>query len=374
MNHTALELGEMGLEMPRVYPGNNGKGHGESLPISQGRYLKIVSHLNGDHREEMMKDIQRGMRKQQKCIPPKYFYDARGSELFEQICMTPEYYPTKTELSILDRSAAAIMQFFSPEGGDLIELGSGSNQKIRRLLDVVNPSEHGWIRYVPVDISQNSLLESATELLSYYPDLGILGVLADFTRHIGVLPRRRKLIAFFGSTIGNLTEEEAVLLLKRIRSIMNPSDRFLLGMDMLKPLDVIETAYNDRQGVTRDFNRNILDHLNRELNGNFNSHEFDHLAFFNPREECVEMHLCAKCAVTVRLGDLAMSVDIRKGETLHTEISRKFSRESANRMFRKAGLSVARWFTDPRGWFSLVELQVKTLESGLMMERWSEAI
>jgi L-histidine N-alpha-methyltransferase len=318
-----------------------------------------VNFLDGNHREEMVRDIRRGMMRIQKSIPSKYFYDGRGSLLFEQICMTPEYYPTKTELSILDRSGPEIIQFFSRKAGDLIELGSGSNQKIRKLLEVVRPLDIGRIRYVPVDISNSSLLESATELLQDYENLEILGVLADFTRHVGVLPRCRKLITFFGSTIGNLTEEEAILFLRSIRTIMNSDDRFLLGMDMLKPVEVLEAAYNDKRGVTRDFNRNILEHINRELQGDFNPEDFDHLAFFNAGRERVEMHLRARRTVKAHIADLGLSCDIGEGETIHTEICRKFSRESAGRLFQQAGLSIARWFTDSKGWFSLVELEAQ---------------
>ncbi len=340
-------------------PDMDEEGHLETFPLSQESQVKIVSKLDGNQREEMIKDLRRGMTKTQKSIPPKYFYDDRGSRLFEQICMTPEYYPTKTEFSILEECAAAIMQFFRGEGGDLIELGSGSNQKVRRLLDRWNLSKHQRIRYVPVDISETCLLDSAHDLLKDYERLEILGMVADFTRDIAFLPRGRKLITFFGSTIGNFTEREAVRLFRSIRGIMGLEDRFLLGMDMLKPVDIIESAYNDRQGVTGDFNRNILEHINRELKGDFDSRDFDHWAYFNREKERVEMHLRARRSVTARLEDLCLSVNIREGETIHTEISRKFSWESAQRLFRTAGLSVVRWFTDPKGWFSLVELQIE---------------
>ena len=324
--------------------------------------LRILNYSNGSHREKMLDDILRGMTKRQKSIPAKYFYDARGSQLFDQICMTPEYYPTKTELAILDQSAAEIMQFFFEEGGDLIELGSGSNQKIRKLLDGTPRPGRGWIRYVPVDISRSCLLESARELLDDYENLTVLGVLADFTQHLSVLPRGRKLLTFFGSTIGNLTEPEAVNFLRSVRAIMNRDDRFLLGMDMLKPIEIIEAAYNDRQGVTCDFNRNILAHIDRELGADFDTEDFEHLAFFNTGTECVEMHLKARRNITARIEDLGLSVEIKKGETIHTEISTKFSRKRAQRLFQGAGLSVSRWVTDPKGWFSLIELEANGME------------
>jgi L-histidine Nalpha-methyltransferase len=340
---------EIGFEMP----GMNSTREGN---------LRILNYLNGDYRDQMLDDILQGMTKRQKSIPAKYFYDARGSRLFDQICMTPEYYPTKTELSILDRSAAEIMHFFTEEEGDLIELGSGSNQKIRKLLDGMSRPGHSRVRYVPVDISMTCLLESARELLDDHENLTILGILADFTRHLCVLPRGKKLLAFFGGTIGNFTEREALHFLRSVRAIMNRNDRFLLGMDMVKPIEIIEAAYNDRQGVTRDFNRNILAHINTELGADFDPKDFGHLAFFNTETGCVEMHLKARRNITARIEDLGLSVEIRESETIHTEISRKFGREGAERLFREAGLSVSRWFADPKGWFYLFELKANGKE------------
>jgi L-histidine N-alpha-methyltransferase len=321
--------------------------------------FEISDYLNGDHRQEMIRDIRAGMTQAQKSIPSKYFYDEYGSCLFKQICSTLEYYPTRTELSILDRSAAEIMTFFSNDGGDLIELGSGSNRKIRKLLDAVRSYQLNKIRYVPVDISESSLLEASRELLDLYKNLQISGILADFTRHMDVIPHGRKLIIFFGGSIGNFREKERISFLRSIRHIMTPNDRFLLGMDMLKPIEVMEAAYNDKQGITGEFNRNILNNINRELNADFNPESFEHLAFFNPREERVEMHLRARHAVTVHISDLSLSIDFREGETIHTEICKKFSREREDRTFRKAGLSVTRSFSDLKGWFSLVELKTE---------------
>ncbi len=349
MKAMALKQSKIEFEVPGIGPGG-------------AREIEILNYLSEDHREEMVKDVRRGMMKTQKSIPAKYFYDARGSQLFDQICTTPEYYLTETELSILDQSAAEIMEFFSRAGGDLIELGCGSDRKIRKLLDAVDPLEHGRIRYVPVDISRSCLLGSARELQDDYENLGILGVLADFTHHVGMLPCGRKLIAFFGSTIGNLAEMEAVHLLKEIRAIMSRDDRFVLGMDMLKPVEILEAAYNDRQGVTCDFNRNILVHIDRELKADFDPNDFEHVAFFNAGMECVEMHLKASHQVTAHIADLGLSVGMREGETIHTEICKKFSRDSAERLFRKAGLSVSRWFTDSKDWFSLVELRANGTE------------
>ncbi len=319
--------------------------------------LEICNYLKGNHREEMARDVREGMRQPQKRIPSKYFYDAVGSQLFEHICCTPEYYPTRTELSILDQNAADIMAPFAEKGGDLVELGSGANIKIRKLLDAVAPSDLPGIRYVPVEISRSCLAAASEELLTLYDGLTVFGVAADFTRHLDMLPDGRKLIIFFGSTIGNFSPADRHAFLTRIARIMDADDRFLIGLDMVKPVEVLEAAYNDQQGVTADFNRNILNNVNRELNADFNPDDFEHWAFFNAAEERMEMHLRARRDVVVNITDLSLCVGIRRGETIHTEVCQKFTRESAGNTFNKAGLSVNRWFTDPEDWFSLVELK-----------------
>jgi L-histidine Nalpha-methyltransferase len=305
----------------------------------------------------MGQEIRSGMNKVPKTVPCKYFYDPRGSQLFDAICQTPEYYPTRTELSILDHSAAEIMRFFGLGPGDLVELGSGSCLKISRLLEASGSFRRGWIRYVPVDICEESLLESSQQLMTKYDGLEILAVVADFTRPLGMLPRERKLITFLGSTIGNFAEDDAALFLKTIRDIMNPEDRLLLGIDMLKPARVLEEAYNDRQGLTAAFNLNVLAHINGALHADFDLGDFEHLAFFNPDMEQVEMHLKARRSVRVYIADLDLVIQIRKDETLQTEICRKFTRESADRLFARAGLARTRSFTDAKRWFSLVELE-----------------
>jgi L-histidine N-alpha-methyltransferase len=325
-----------------------------SLPIER---LEILNCLVEDSSEEIGKDIVEGMTQPQKRLPSKYFYDAHGSWLFERICCLPEYYLTRTELAILEQTAPEIMNFFSEDAGDLVELGSGSNRKIKVLLDAANVIGLPKVRYVPVDISESALFEASQELLDRYEDLHILGVIADFTRHLEVLPRGRKLITFLGSTIGNFPREERITFLREVAGIMNPKDRFILGLDMIKPTEIIEAAYNDSQGVTSEFNKNILRHINRSLNADFNLADFEHLAVFVEEKERIEMHLRAKCQTTARISDLDLSVACRPGETIHTEICKKFSRENATKDFHKAGLVATRWFTDPEGWFSLVMLR-----------------
>ena len=248
------------------------------------------------------------------------------------------------------------MAFFSQESGDLVELGSGSNQKIKILLEAAGATS-GNIRYVPVDISANALCEASHELLELYEDLHVLGIIADFTRRLDFLPAGRKLITFLGSTIGNFDREERIAFLRRIAGIMHPGDRFVVGLDMVKPAGIIEAAYNDSQGVTAAFNKNILLNLNRLLNADFAVEDFEHLATYREDLERVEMHLRARRPTSARIGDLDLAVDCLPGETIRTEICQKFSRDRVSRDFRSAGLVATKWLSDAQNWFSLVILQ-----------------
>jgi L-histidine Nalpha-methyltransferase len=320
-------------------------------------HLEILNCLLEDDRQEDGGEIIAGLTQPQKRLPSKYFYDAYGSWLFDRICELPEYYLTRTELAILAANARAIMAFFAEAGGDLVELGSGSNRKIKLLLDAVPGAARRQLRYVPVDISESALCEASQELLSTYRDLYILGIIADFTRHLEILPPGRKLIIFLGSTIGNFTYSERLTFLRRVAQAMNPEDSFLLGLDMLKPADVIEAAYNDRQGVTAEFNKNILRNLNRWLKADFALADFEHQALFIKEKQRLEMHLRAIRPTAARLAALDLAVSCRRGETIHTETCQKFSRDQAQLDFQLAGLAATRWFTDPAGWFSLVLLQ-----------------
>ncbi len=316
--------------------------------------MEIINYRGYSYYRDIKRDVFNGLTARQKFIPSKYFYDARGSRLFEEICHLPEYYPTRTELSILESFAPDMMRSF--QGGDLVELGSGANWKIRMLLDALDSSELVRVRYVPVDVSEAALISASDELLEVYEELKVRGIVADFIQHMDVIPRDRpKIIVFLGSTIGNFDEKECNTFLQGVSDMMNPGDQFLLGLDMFKPQEILEAAYNDSRGITSEFNRNVLNVLNREVNTDFNPSLFDHVAFFNEEQDSMEMHLQAKCEVLVRVDDLELEVQLEKGETIHTEICRKFTRESAERMISEAGLMVTRWFSDPKGWFSIVE-------------------
>ena len=318
--------------------------------------LQVQNYLEPSFSFDIGQDVLSGMTANKKFIPSKYFYDQRGSELFNMICTLPEYYLTRTELSILKANGFDIMN--TMEEGDLVEMGSGANWKVRRLLDSVKDPGKENIRYVPVDVSESALVDASEELIRLYPALKVLGIVADFTRHMHIIPRDLlKLIVFFGSTIGNFDEEESRRLLQNVAHSIQAEDRFLIGFDMLKPRPLLETAYNDHRGVTAEFNKNILNVVNHELNANFDPSLFEHLAFFHEENERVEMHLRANRTHSVDIRDLELSVNFDKGETIHTENCRKFSEERALTMFSEAGLEVERWFTDEKKWFSLVELR-----------------
>ncbi len=324
--------------------------------------LEIVDCLDLDFLAEFRMDVRRGLSLPRKAIPSKYFYDDCGSRLFEQICRLPEYYPTRTEISILERCAPRIMSFFSGGKADLVEIGCGSEMKVRKLLDAADARQLANVRYVPVDISGDCLRLSASRLLRDFRSLRICGILADFTRHLDRLPPGRKLIVFFGGTFGNFTESQGLRLLRRLAELMNPEDRLLIGLDMVKPVAILEAAYNDSAGITARFNLNILSHVNCCLKADFCLSDFSHLAFFNRDLERIEMHLVARRDLQVRIANLDLEVRMAKNGTIHTEISRKFHRDSATRLFLNAGLSAVAWHTDRRGWFTLVDLRKSKAE------------
>ena len=327
----------------------------ENGQMSKNPRFEIRNYVADSFYHELSQDVFTGLTAEQKFIPCKYFYDERGSSLYGQICKLPEYYLTRTELSILKEKSEAIMEPF--ENGDLVELGSGANWKIRKLIDAANDPQGANLRYVPVDVSESALVAASEDLLNKYAKLRVLGMVADFTRHMEVIPSDfSRLIIIFGSTIGNLKEAESQQFLQNVANSMKPEDRFLIGLDMVKPKNILEAAYNDSQGVTREFNKNILQTINRELHADFDPSVFEHLAFYNEEKEQVELHLQSKQRTSVEIMDLNLAVTFEEGETIHTEICRKFSEESAQKMFSEAGLTVEQWFTDPKGWFSLVEL------------------
>lgn len=301
--------------------------------------------------EVLAADVRNGLGSRPKRLPAKYFYDARGSELFGEITRLDEYYQTRTERGILQRIAAPLVRRLRPTA--LVEFGSGSAEKTRVLLDAME--EAGTLEgYGPVDVSETALLESARRLIGRYPGLRVEGVIGDYEAPYPLpFEGARHLLVFLGSTIGNMSRPQAVAFLSTASRQMDRHDRFLIGFDLVKDVEVIEAAYNDRRGVTRAFNLNVLHVLNRELDADFDPTTFRHLAFYEPRESRVEMHLVSTREQVVRFRRLEMQVRFEEGETIRTEVSYKYTRESAGRLIGRAGLELERWETDPEGLFAL---------------------
>ncbi|MFQ5881089.1 MAG: L-histidine N(alpha)-methyltransferase [Candidatus Methylomirabilales bacterium] len=299
----------------------------------------------------LAEDVRRGLAKTPKELPPKYFYDGRGAMLFEQICELPEYYLTRTERALLERIADDLVTLCRPS--TLVEFGSGNSSKTRILLDAM--ARAGLLDlYVPIDLSEDLLRETAYALGKDYPGLRVHGVIGDFEQSVETLPEGgRRLIVFLGGTIGNLTPGEATGFLQNVADLLGQHDRFLLGTDLVKAVEVLERAYNDAASVTAAFNRNILSVINRNLGADFDLERFEHLAFYNPEESRIEMHLVARESHQVWIGAIGLDVNFAKGESIRTEISCKYTRAMVETMLQETGLRLLRWDTDEDNLFAL---------------------
>ncbi len=300
----------------------------------------------------MLAEVAAGLSAPQKELPPKYFYDQRGSELFEEITRLPEYYPTRTERALLEGWMPELM----PQLGirTLVELGAGSAEKSRIILDAMRAAGQAEL-YVPIDVSATFLSLTAATLRREYPGLTVEPSVADISEELN-LPRRLAhpvLFAFLGSTIGNFYPPAAIRLLGRVRAAMSPPDRFLMGVDLRKDVARIEAAYNDSAGVTAEFNRNMLRVLNHELGADFDPLFFEHRAFYEPVAHRIEMHLVSTRAQEVTIPGVG-AVCFAKGESIRTEISAKYDRTSVSELFDAAGFRIEAWPTDPHTPFGLV--------------------
>ncbi|WP_334142490.1 L-histidine N(alpha)-methyltransferase [Rhabdothermincola sp.] len=296
-------------------------------------------------------DVHTGLTALPKSVPPKWFYDDRGCELFDAITRLPEYYPTETERSILRACAPEIAATSAAD--TLVELGSGTSDKTRTLLDAM-VRESRLERFVPFEVNESTLRATADAIIQDYPGVQVHGVVGDFERHLGALPRDgRRMIAFLGSTIGNFTPPERKQFLSELARVMAPGDSLLLGTDLVKDPERLERAYNDPQGVTAEFNLNLLRVLNRELEADFDLDAFEHVAFFDPGAEWIEMHLRSTRGQTVRIAALDLEVPFTAGELMRTEISAKFRRTGVTAELASTGLRLDRWFTDPAGDFAV---------------------
>lgn len=313
---------------------------------------RIDRHLTPDDLAKTLRaDVRDGLGATPKTLPPKWFYDRRGSELFEEITTLEEYYPTRAEKAILRAHADEIAALSGAH--TLLELGAGSGEKTRRLLDALGA--HGTLRrYVPVDVSGDFLVVAAGTIAGDYPAVDVHAVVADFGQHLDLLPTRGpRLIAFLGGTIGNLRPAERAEFLSDLRATMDPGDRLLLGADLVKEPDRLVRAYDDTRGVTAEFDRNVLRVINAELSADFAPEAYTHVAVWNAADEWIEMRLRAARAQRVRVADLDLDVDVAAGEEIRTEISAKFRPAGLEAELAAAGLAAQRWWTDPGGDFSL---------------------
>jgi L-histidine Nalpha-methyltransferase len=324
-------------------------------PLSQP-LVQFDSWLSEDDERSLANDVLDGLTKPFKELAPKHFYDARGSELFEQITEQPEYYPTRTELAILTENAEAIVA--DTGAGELVELGAGASDKARVLLDAMRDAGTLW-RYIPFDVSQSVVEDAATTLTEDYAGLQVHGVVGDFERHLEHVPEPEdgvggnRIVALLGGTIGNFPPGTRRNVLAKIATLLGPGCRLLLGTDLVKDRHIIEAAYNDAAGITAEFNRNLLYVLNRELHGDFQPESFEHVAFYDRRNEWVEMRLRASRAQSVYIADLDLRVEFAAGEELRTEISAKFTRAHIEADLEAAGLELERWFTDAEDLFAV---------------------
>jgi L-histidine N-alpha-methyltransferase len=314
--------------------------------------LRFVD-VRGDRPQEVLcETVFDGLSAQPKRLPPRLFYDNHGSAIFEAITDLPEYYPTRTEQAILTDHADEIV---TAVGGQitLIEFGSGSSRKTRVLIEAALARQE-TLEYVPIDISRNFLKESSETLLNEYPALTITALAGEYFAAAEALPAADgpRLILFLGSNIGNLTHDEATDFLTRIRRSMKSQDRLLIGTDMVKDRSILEAAYNDAQGVTADFNCNVLERVNRELGGHFDLRQFRHHAPYDDAHQRIEMRLVSQVDQHVRVDDLDTEFGFHAGETIVTEWSQKYTRESFNALASSAGLEIVSAWTDERAWFT----------------------
>ena len=315
--------------------------------------IAIDVHLDADAHAAMVEDVRTGLTSSPKELSPKYFYDERGSQLFEQITELPEYNPTRREREILaDRSAEILAAAGAP--GTLVELGSGSASKTRHLLTAMR--EAGCLRtYVPVDISEEITHETALALVEEYPGLDVRGLVCDFEVDLERIPSDgdARLLAFLGGTIGNLYPGERREFLTRIGAMFGPDDHLLLGTDLVKETARLEAAYDDAAGVTAEFNKNVLAVLNRELGADFDLDAFEHVARFDAREERMDIRLRSLTEQSVHLAELDLTVEFAAGEEMRTEISAKFTPERLECVYAESGLELRGWFTDAAGDYAL---------------------
>ncbi|UCE41800.1 MAG: L-histidine N(alpha)-methyltransferase [Candidatus Aminicenantes bacterium] len=311
----------------------------------------LPSSINED---EAIMPIIEGLSSDHKRISSRYFYDAVGSQLFEEITLLPEYYLTRTEKNILKDVSPQIVRKLVDI--DIIEIGSGDSSKISLLLESLPAERMEAIRYIPVDVNQAAIENAAKSLIKNFPGLKIHGVVGDFEKQLNRIPKgKKRLICFFGSTIGNLSREDSMKFMAELGRIMPSDGMLLLGVDMVKDIDVLENAYKDSKKITEKFNRNILNVINNLVGTDFVPDFFEHIAFYNEEHSRIEMHLRAMERMEISTPYLKGKIIIQKGETIHTENSYKFTHKHIDDLTRAGGMDVKNIFTDENKWFSLIQ-------------------
>lgn len=330
-----------------------------TLPVSHP--YAYQDHLPADFADRSLRaDVLAGLTAPAKWLPPKWFYDKVGSELFEDITRLPEYYPTRSERAILTERAAEIVALAGTR--TLVELGSGSSEKTRLLLDAMRDETasaaeragRDQLGYVALDVSEDALRQACSGLVAQYPELRIEAVRADFTHQLDVLPDGAgRTVAFLGGTIGNFEPAARGAFLADLRRTLRPGDHLLLGADLVKSPQILVPAYDDAAGVTAAFNLNVLEVLNQRLGADFRRSDFSHVAVWDPEHEWIEMRLRAGREIATRIEDIGLEVRLASGEDIRTEISAKFRRDGLTSELASAGFTGRGWWTDERGWFSL---------------------
>ena len=323
-----------------------------SFPARAMPRIDVRVHLGPeDRREALISDVREGLTREPKELPPKWFYDERGSELFGEITRLPEYYLTRRERTILAERARPIAE--QTRADTLVELGSGTSEKTRYLLDAMSGTGR-LRRFVAFDVSETTLRESAVRIADEYPGIDVSAVVGDFDHHLDDIPRGgRRLVAFLGSSIGNFPPDERARFLGALRGGLERGDSFLLGIDLVKDPERLVAAYDDRGGVTAEFNRNVLHVINRELDGNFRPERFDHVARWNAEDEWIELLLRSRLEQRVSILGADLTVQFGRGEELRTEISAKFRPEGVREELAAAGFGLRELWTDARDEFGL---------------------
>jgi len=316
--------------------------------------LRVDNYLPRIGKKEIIRQILDGLCSEQKFISSKFFYDAAGSKLFEEITRLPEYYLTRTEKGLIKEAACLINRDLYDT--DIVEIGSGDCSKISIFLEMIPEEVRSSIRYIPIDMSSETIVESAEILLHKFPDLTIHGVIADFITQLNLIPKgsSKRLFCFFGSTIGNFSRQQAARFMADVSAIMQPGEGLLLGLDRVKNKQVLEEAYNDSRAITAAFNRNILNVVNNIAGTDFYPEAFDHIAFYNEMHDRIEMHLRANKDMIISCPHLTNVIVFREGETIHTENSYKFTETHIEDICTTAGLEIQNVLTDQNKWFYLV--------------------